>query len=156
MAIKRRLSHPPDQSFFLFGPRGTGKSTWLHRQFDGHPFIDLLAPETFRAFLARPERLREVVDGVGSGVIIIDEVQKVPELLDVVHLLLEQKRGLRFVMTGSSVRKLKRTGIDLLAGRALVKTMHPFMAAETGPSFFTAGRPATRHGPAGDGIDHPP
>ncbi|WP_456387723.1 ATP-binding protein [Desulfolithobacter sp.] len=135
MAIKNRFFQDPKQSFFLFGPRGTGKSTWLHQHFTSAYFIDLLAPEVFRSFLARPERLQEVLEGTGAETIIIDEVQKVPELLDVVHLLMEKKHGPRFVLTGSSARKLKRTGVDLLAGRAIVKTMHPFMAAETGDSF---------------------
>lgn len=135
MAIKNRFFQDPKQSFFLFGPRGTGKSTWLHQHFTSGHFIDLLAPEVFRSFLARPERLQEVLEGTNAETIIIDEVQKVPELLDVVHLLMEKKHGPRFVLTGSSARKLKRTGVDLLAGRAIVKTMHPFMAAETGDSF---------------------
>ncbi|BCO09729.1 ATPase [Desulfolithobacter dissulfuricans] len=135
MAIRNRFFQDPKQSFFLFGPRGTGKSTWLHQHFPSAHFIDLLAPDIFRSFLARPERLQEVIEGTGAETIIIDEVQKVPELLDVVHLLMERKHGLRFVLTGSSARKLKRTGVDLLAGRAIVKTMHPFMAAETADSF---------------------
>ncbi len=125
-----RFFKAPAQSFFLFGPRGTGKSTWLRQHYPEAAVIDLLAPEQFREFSARPERLREVVRGAGDRTIIIDEVQKVPELLDVVHELLEEKAGFRFILTGSSARKLKRSGVDLLAGRAVVKTMHPFMAAE--------------------------
>ena len=135
MAIRSRFFQDPKQSFFLFGPRGTGKSTWLHNYFNSGYFIDLLEPETYRSFLARPERLQELVEGSGAKTVIIDEIQKVPELLSVVHLLLEKKQNLRFVLTGSSTRRLKRTGVDLLAGRALFKTMHPFMAAEVGDSF---------------------
>ncbi len=135
MEIKSRFFQVPQQSFFLFGPRGTGKSTWLHHHFPSGYFIDLLEPETYRSLLARPERLQELIEGTGAKTIIIDEIQKVPELLSVVHLLLERERDLHFVLTGSSARKLKRTGIDLLAGRALFKTMHPFMAAEVGNSF---------------------
>jgi len=123
------------QSFFLFGPRGTGKSTWLEQHYKDAEVIDLLAPDIFRRFSARPERLREVTSGSKSKIIIIDEVQKIPELLDVVHELIEEKLGFQFILTGSSARKLKRTGVDLLAGRAIVKTMHPFMAAELGESF---------------------
>lgn len=130
-----RFFRAPQQSFFLFGPRGTGKSTWLKQNFPDAEMIDLLAPDVFRRFSARPERLREVTRGTKSKTIIIDEVQKVPELLDVVHELIENKAGLQFVLTGSSARKLRRTGVDLLAGRAIVKTMHPFMAAELGKSF---------------------
>ena len=89
----------------------------------------------FRSYSARPERLRDVVGASDAGTIIIDEIQKIPEMLDVVHQLIEQKPDVQFILTGSSARKLKRTGVDLLASRAIVKTMHPFMAAELGPSF---------------------
>ncbi len=138
MATTARFFQAPLQSFFLFGPRGTGKSTWLRRHYPGAELIDLLAPEVFRTYSARPERLREVTGGSKSKTIIIDEVQKIPELLDVVHELIEEGAERHFILTGSSARKLKRTGVDLLAGRALVKTMHPFMAAELGESFSLA------------------
>ena len=98
--------------------------------------IDLLAPEAFRSFSARPERLREAAEAdPAAKVFVIDEIQKVPELLSVVHALIEEKRGLRFVLTGSSSRKLKRSGVDLLAGRAADRTLHPFMAAELAGRF---------------------
>ena len=130
METLNRFFRKPNQSFFLFGPRGTGKSTWLKQHFFNAVVIDLLAPEVFRGYAAHPERLRDIVAGAEGKIIIIDEVQKIPELLDVVHELIEKGRGFRFILTGSSARKLKRTGVDLLAGRAIVKTMHPFMAAE--------------------------
>ncbi|MBM4319989.1 MAG: ATP-binding protein [Deltaproteobacteria bacterium] len=124
------------QSFFLLGPRGTGKSTWLRRQVGQALFIDLLDPQLYRAYQARPERLIEVVRGNPSqDTVVIDEIQKVPELLDAVHLLIEERSRLRFILTGSSTRKLRRAGVNLLAGRALRKTMHPFMAAELGDRF---------------------
>ncbi len=135
METVMRFFQAPRQSFFLFGPRGTGKSTWLKQYYPGAEVIDLLAPEVFRIYSARPERLREVTRGSKGKTIIIDEVQKIPELLDVVHELLEDGAGYQFVLTGSSARKLKRTGVDLLAGRVIFKTMHPFMAAELGSSF---------------------
>ncbi len=138
MEFSNRFFQAPQQSFFLFGPRGTGKSTWLKSYYPDAELIDLLAPEVFRTYSARPERLREVIRGSKSKTIIIDEVQKIPELLDVVHALIEEGAGYYFILTGSSARKLKRTGVDLLAGRALVKTMHPFMAAELGESFSLA------------------
>ncbi len=138
METVSRFFQAPKQSFFLFGPRGTGKSTWLKRYYPESVMIDLLAPELFRLYSARPERLREITSGSEGKTIIIDEVQKVPELLDVVHELLEDGNGIQFILTGSSARKLKRTGVDLLAGRAIVKTMHPFMAAELGESFSLA------------------
>lgn len=138
METVTRFFKAAGQSFFLFGPRGTGKSTWLKQHYSEAVMIDLLAPEVFRSYSARPERLREVTSGAKSKTIIIDEVQKIPELLDVVHAIIEEKAGFQFILTGSSARKLKRTGVDLLAGRAIVKTMHPFMAAELGESFSLA------------------
>jgi predicted AAA+ superfamily ATPase len=95
-------------------------------------FIDLLRPEEYRALAARPERLRELIEGSPDrGTIVVDEVQRVLELFNVVHELLESaSRPPRFVLTGSSARKLRRGGVDLLAGRALMRTMPPFLAAE--------------------------
>lgn len=126
-----RFFTPPKESFFLFGPRGTGKSTWLKTRYPNALWIDLLGPETFRAYSARPERLEELVLGSPENkIVVIDEVQKIPELLDVVHSLIEKKYGIQFILTGSSSRKLKRTGVDLLAGRAITCSLYPFMAAE--------------------------
>ncbi len=139
MEFVSRFFQDAPQSYFLFGPRGTGKSTWLHRYLPSATFIDLLSPEVFRVYSARPERLKEVVAALPVGsTIVIDEIQKLPGLLDVVHLLLETNRMIRFILTGSSARKLKRSGVDLLAGRALVKALHPFMAAELGNEFSLA------------------
>jgi uncharacterized protein len=136
MASRTRFFNDTNQNFFLFGPRGTGKSTWLKQNLPKAYYIDLLAPDVFRYYSAKPERLKEVVDALPhSRTIIIDEIQKLPELLDVVHMLTEEQKKRRFIMTGSSARKLKRSGVDLLAGRAIVKTMHPFMAAELGDDF---------------------
>jgi predicted AAA+ superfamily ATPase len=98
--------------------------------------LDLLAPDTLRIYAARPERLRERVLAFAPGsVVVIDEVQKAPELLSVVHSLIEERCGHVFVLTGSSSRKLKHAGVDMLAGRALLRTMHPFMAGELGEVF---------------------
>ena len=131
-----RFFQNPGTSYFLFGPRGTGKSTWIDRQYSNALIIDLLQPNQFRMFSARPERLTEVIEGnPGNNPIVIDEIQKVPSLLDVVHHLIETKKQLRFVLTGSSARKLRRTGVNLLAGRAILRTFHPFMAAELGDRF---------------------
>ncbi len=135
MELIPRFLPVPDRSSFLFGPRGTGKSTWLKEKFPDALFVDLLKQDTFRRLSARPERLEELIAGApGAEVVVVDEVQRVPELLHTVHSLIEQKSGRQFIMTGSSARKLRRGGVDLLAGRALVRTMHPFMAAEL-PSF---------------------
>ena len=131
MELVGRFFQIPDASFFLFGPRGTGKSTWLRQHFSEALFIDLLAPETYQELQARPERLRELVLGTpDKPVVVLDEVQRIPELLNVVHDLIERKLGRQFVLTGSSARKLRRGGVDLLAGRARYRTLHPFMAAE--------------------------
>jgi uncharacterized protein len=136
MAKRTRFFQDPSQSFFLFGPRGTGKSTWLKASFPAALYIDLLDPEIFRTYSARPERLKDAVNGQKTGsTIVIDEVQKLPELLDVVHLIMEESPEYRFILTGSSSRKLKQSGVDLLAGRAIVKTLHPFMAMELEDSF---------------------
>ena len=136
MESKGRFFQEPKQSFFLFGPRGTGKSTWLKEHFPNSTYIDLLSPENYRLFSARPERLQEMIEAnPAQNSVIIDEIQKVPELLGSVHQLIEQNKQRKFVLTGSSARKLKRSGVDLLAGRAVVKTMHPFMAAELLDSF---------------------
>lgn len=132
--IERFLT-PLNQSYFLFGPRGTGKSTWLKINYPEALRIDLLKPDIYRQYQARPERLTETVRASVSKTIIIDEVQKIPELLNVVHLLIEEKQGWQFILTGSSARKLKRAGVNLLAGRAVVRHLHPFMAAELNERF---------------------
>lgn len=145
METVTRFFEPEQQSFFLLGPRGTGKSTFVRATFPDALYIDMLQPETFRSLLARPERLAEIVRGdPGRPTIVVNEIQKTPQLLDVVHALMEEDRRRRFVLTGSSARKLKRTGADLLAGRALFKRMHPFVAAEFGTRFSLPG--ALRHG----------
>jgi len=136
MAVVTRFLQPPAQGFFLFGPRGTGKSTWLAQMFPLALRIDLLAPELLRAFQARPERLRERIAAEPEAhTIVIDEIQKAPQLLDVVHSLLEEQPELRFVLTGSSARKLKHGAANLLGGRLVSASMPTFMAAELGAAF---------------------
>ena len=98
--------------------------------------MDLLDPAAQRQFLARPERLRELVAGQpGARDVVIDEIQKVPALLDVVHQMVEADRSLRFILTGSSARKLRHGGTNLLAGRLVQAEMHPFIASELGSAF---------------------
>jgi uncharacterized protein len=138
MELVRRLFTAPKNSYFLFGPRGTGKSTWLRKSFPDAIYIDLLDHEVFLKYLAGPERLGAVISGSSQAkMVIVDEIQKVPSLLDEIHRLMEVDHGKRvqFILTGSSARKLKQSGTDLLAGRAVLKTLHPFMAAELGLSF---------------------
>jgi predicted AAA+ superfamily ATPase len=131
-----RYFTPPADHFFLLGPRGTGK-TWLtQRLFPDALRIDLLDPETVRSLSARPERLRELLAArPDARQVLVDEVQKLPDLLEVAHLLIEEKRNVQFIFTGSSARKLRRAGVNLLGGRAAQKALHPFMAAELGSGF---------------------
>ena len=136
METTGRFLQAPAGSFFLFGPRGTGKSTWLRSLRDKAVWIDLLDPETLRLFQARPERLQERIAAQPLATdVVIDEVQKVPALLDVVHKLVEGERRLRFILTGSSARKLRRGAANLLAGRLTELHMHPFMASELADAF---------------------
>lgn len=131
-----RLTVAPEGHFFLLGPRGTGKSTWLRQTFPDALRIDLLDPATERALLAQPESLRERIAGAPSArVVVVDEVQRAPSVLTVVHAMIEERARYRFVLTGSSARKLRRTGVDLLGGRAALCRMHPFLAAELGAGF---------------------
>lgn len=128
-ALPRRLS-PPSRTFFLFGPRGVGKSTWLRTAFSKAVWIDLLKTDLFYELTRHPENLESKLGACKEGAwVVIDEVQKVPSLLDEVHRLIES-RGLRFVLTGSSARKLKRGGANLLGGRALTRQMETFSWAE--------------------------
>lgn len=134
--VERLFSPPAKYSFFLFGPRGTGKSTWVKKQFPSAFYIDLLLADTQRKYAARPELLAKEVLALKKGSqVIIDEIQRVPDLLPIIHSLIEEKREIQFILTGSSSRKLKREGVDLLAGRAIKKEMHPFMASEIKETF---------------------
>lgn len=131
-----RLPLSSKDSFFIFGPRGTGKTAWLKNNLKvgEYLYIDLLDSLTFRTLSARPESIVELIEPNFKGRIVIDEVQKAPALLDEVHRLIES-RGYRFILTGSSARKLKQKGVDLLAGRAIRYTMHPLTAQELGNAF---------------------
>ncbi|MBR3222435.1 MAG: ATP-binding protein [Kiritimatiellae bacterium] len=135
MGIKRKLKDA-EGSYFLFGPRGTGKTTWLDENLSDAIRISLLDAATKRELRSYPERLENYIGGAKDKTVVIDEVQRAPELLSVVHRLMDEKRGLRFVMTGSSARKLKRNAsADLLAGRAIKRMCHPFLASEMGEAF---------------------
>ena len=130
----RTIQQPQSKSFFLFGPRGTGKSTWVRSVFKDAIYLDLLESELYRLLLASPQRLETLIPPEYHGWVVLDEIQRVPELLNEVHRLIEN-RGLLFVLTGSSARKLRRKGANLLAGRALTRRMHPLTAMELGSDF---------------------
>jgi predicted AAA+ superfamily ATPase len=133
--ILNRIIKAPEQSFFLLGPRGSGKSTWLRATFPDAHVIDLLSEETYQRLLANPGHFADELRAVPTGRwVIVDEVQRLPNLLNEVHRFIEEKR-LNFVLCGSSVRKLKRAGVNLLAGRALHRSMHPFVTEELGAYF---------------------
>lgn len=127
----------PTTSFFLFGPRGTGKSSWVRQALKGAAVFDLLESESYVELLANPSRLEARIGPKFKGWVVIDEVQKVPAILDEVHRLIES-RGLRFALTGSSARKLRKKGVNLLAGRALTHEMYPMTATEVGADFDLA------------------
>ena len=142
----KRLFQAPAQSYFLLGPRGTGKSTWLRQAYPRALFVDLLDGETFHRMQADPSALRGLLEAHPKvGTVVIDEIQKVPALLDAVHQRLENRNlpKVQFVLTGSSSRKLKRSGVNLLGGRVLHRSFHPFMAAEMGKDFRLEARVLT-------------
>lgn len=121
------------KSFFLFGPRATGKSFLIRKQLNNVLTFDLLRPDLFRRFVSHPESLIEEVEVQRNKLVVIDEVQKVPALLDAVQFLIE-KHSTRFLLTGSSARKLKRGHANLLAGRAWVSELLPLTSSEI-PNF---------------------
>jgi len=137
MVIKMlpRIIASPRQSFFIFGPRGSGKSTWLRNTFPDAHYIDLLSEKTYQRLLASPGLFADELRAVDPDKwVIIDEIQRLPNLLNEVHRFIEEKRTY-FIMSGSSARKLKRSGVNLLAGRALRRIMHPFVPEELGTEF---------------------
>lgn len=130
-----RILRPPERaSFFLFGPRGVGKTAWLRSTYPDALFVDLLDHGQYARLLAAPDRLAAMIPAQQRGPVVIDEIQRVPELLNEVHRLIESRK-LRFVLTGSSARQLRRRGVNLLAGRAVTRFMHPLTATELGADF---------------------
>jgi predicted AAA+ superfamily ATPase len=121
------------KSCFLFGPRQTGKTSLLKMQFPQATVIDLLDDEIFLRLQSRPSELRELLPQ--RGLVVLDEIQRIPTLLNEVHLQIEKTPGLRFVLTGSSARKLRQGGVNLLGGRARSRRLHPFVRAELGAQF---------------------
>ncbi|WP_419842330.1 ATP-binding protein [Candidatus Poriferisodalis sp.] len=131
----RRLAQVPDRSFFLLGMRGTGKSTWASRVLPDALRLDLLDEALFTDLLADPSLFGHMLSGLEPGQwAVVDEIQRIPSLLNEVHRQIED-RGVRFALLGSSARKLASAGTNLLAGRALHRTMHPLSPVELGDDF---------------------
>ena len=121
----------PRNAFFLFGPRGTGKSTWIRTRLPDAFVVNLLPPEAMLLYERDPTHFRnEVLAVARDRWIVLDEVQRVPKLLDEVHFLMEERGYKRFALTGSSARKLRKGAANLLAGRAVVKNLFPFTTKE--------------------------
>ncbi|MBI5239619.1 MAG: ATP-binding protein [Elusimicrobia bacterium] len=115
-------------SYFLFGPRGTGKSFWIKETLAGIPLFDLLDSDVYDRLMRRPKQLSEEI-GPKTKSVVIDEIQKIPRLLDEVHRLIEERK-IRFLLTGSSARKLRRGGANMLGGRAWEASFYPLTHAE--------------------------
>lgn len=131
----RNIQLPEDKSFFLFGPRATGKTSLIKSRYPDGLYIDLLDFQTYQSLLANPGRLQKIIPPNFDKYIIIDEIQRVPELLNEVHRSIESPDHHRFILTGSSARKLRRQGTNLLAGRALTYHLHPLSAIEMKDDF---------------------
>ena len=127
---KINLQDAENESIFLWGARQTGKSTLLQLLFPNTRYIDLLKSDEFERYNRRASLLREELSLLQENeLIIIDEIQKIPELLDEVQWLMTNKNH-RFILSGSSARKLRRSGVNLLGGRAIRKHLYPFVSAE--------------------------
>jgi predicted AAA+ superfamily ATPase len=134
-AFINRLLSLPERSFFLFGPRGVGKSTWLRHVLPDASYFDLLDSSLFLELTRAPNHLEAIAGDLPEGSwLVLDEVQKSPQLLEEVHRLIE-KRKWRFALCGSSARKLRRGGVNLLGGRAITRELLPFCSRELGTRF---------------------
>ena len=130
-----RLPQQGTETFFLWGPRQTGKTTLLKAAYPDAVWIDLLKAEEYRRYLQNPELLRaELAASEFIRQVVIDEVQKVPQLLDEAHWL-HENRGIHFALCGSSARKVKRGQANLLGGRAVRYELHGLTAGEIGREF---------------------
>ena len=129
MYYERALTRP-EESFFLLGPRGTGKSTWLQHQLPDAKLIDLLDERQRFRLMSQPGTFALEMQALPPGSwVIVDEIQKMPDLLNEVHRFIENRR-INFALCGSSARKLRQAGVNLLAGRALSRTLYPFLPDE--------------------------
>ncbi|NQT69700.1 MAG: ATP-binding protein [Desulfobacteraceae bacterium] len=125
----QRIDLPRNRSAFLWGPRKTGKTTLLRQQFSHAFFLDLLNYDLFLTLSQRPTQLRQILEAQPSKTVVIDEIQKIPHLMDEVHWLMENK-GYQFIMSGSSARKFRRGNVNLLGGRAWRFELYPLVSKE--------------------------
>jgi predicted AAA+ superfamily ATPase len=130
-----RLFQLPKSSFFLLGMRGVGKSTLIRRTLKNAKMINLLDESLYQLYLSKPQAFAEDLSLVKrEDWVVLDEVQRLPQLLNEVHRFIEEKK-IKFALLGSSARKLRRAGVNLLGGRAVQKWMHPFLPEELGDDF---------------------
>ena len=133
--IYKRILNKVDRSFFLFGPRGVGKSTWLKQSYPDSTYVDLLDEGLYQSLLADPSLFYKSLNALSKGSkVIVDEIQRLPHLLNEVHRIIEDRK-FQFILSGSSSRKLKKVGTNLLAGRAIKKELLPLMPEELGEDF---------------------
>lgn len=136
---KRTINLPENQSFFLFGARQTGKSTLIQDKYKEAWFVNLLHSDVYQNYLKTPEQFRreasDKIEKQGLSRIVIDEIQRLPELLNEIHALMEKYPSCKFVMTGSSARKLRKGGVNLLGGRAVERRLYPMTHVEMGDDF---------------------
>lgn len=131
---KRILSFPK-ANFFLFGVRGSGKTSLLKQKFPKAHYIDLLSEEVYQSYLANVKLFYQQINATKKSLVIVDEIQRMPNLLNEVHRLIESPSSKRFILTGSSARKIRAGGVNLLAGRAGWLNLYPFTPEELGPDF---------------------
>lgn len=130
-----RLLAPPKNSFFLLGMRGTGKSSWVRSAFQDATTVDLLRESEYHKYLVNSDLFAERLAALPrDSWVVVDEIQRLPQLLNEVHRAIEE-HGLKFALLGSSARKLRRAGTNLLGGRALLRTMYPLLPQEMGSAF---------------------
>jgi predicted AAA+ superfamily ATPase len=131
----KRLLRRPERSFFLFGPRGVGKSTWLREVLRSATYFDLLSSSLYLELSREPGKLEAMIGNLPEeSWVVVDEIQKIPHLLEEVHRLMETKKW-RFALCGSSARKLRRGGTNLLGGRAVTRNLEGFSFKELGDLF---------------------